>query len=178
VSYRKKGILFFQGNENISPRGQAGKFKKVTVNLSNFLTQILSFCFLDNRCQSPFMSFPKVSPAKKDHLDKARGELQSKREAQEGPLFTTNAPNVPYGIGPDSPWFEVKEGPRERIKKRIFEPEEHIRDKSKRRRLDSASILPQQKPEPPDLNLLLELDIGIGIGYFARDRGRRGRKLF
>lgn len=100
-----------------------------------------------------------VSPSRIKQLQDARDAIEAARAElgeDEGPLFTTKAPNVPHGIGPASPWFQSKDGPRNRVKKRLFEPEEIIRDKSKRRRPDLATILPVQKPEQLDLESMLE----------------------
>ena len=104
------------------------------------------------------MPFPKVSSSRSEHLKKARAALKSARESDESASFTTNPRSAPYGIDPASPLLEVKEGPRNRIKKRLFESEEHLRDYSKRPRPNSSEILPEPKPILPEPEKLLELE--------------------
>lgn len=108
------------------------------------------------------MSFAELSTLNKQRTKDARDalhELRVKhRKKSEEPLYTTNVPKGIFGVGPDSPLHEVKDGPRMRTKKRSFEPEENLRDRSKRRRMESSEILPRQKPEPVDLGTLLDLE--------------------
>ena len=134
----RNGVLVLHIQENCWRQRQPCGHSEI--HERHFLAILTGHSFVVPHLQPTYfsnMSFPKVSSSRSEQLKKARAALKSARESDESASFTTNPRSAPYGIDPASPLLEVKEGPRNRIKKRLFESEEHLRDYSKRPRPNS-----------------------------------------
>jgi hypothetical protein len=120
ITERSEALVFHRRKERHREvkAGRSGQFRKDTdLQAKVFLVILFSSC---RSRSAPKMSINIVSSSRIQQLLDARDQIATARAEVgegEGPLFTTNAPNVPYGVGLDSPWFQSKDGPRNRVKK-------------------------------------------------------------